>query len=598
MKIKFFLINSIILSFSQLIAQNTTNDDCDYPATWITSQVTISQKIECDNPWTLVFEDEFDGTELDQTKWTPITGYIRNYDVEKEYYLPENIEVSNGTLKLWTKKEVPPVTYEYTNLQNYINYTDNFDYTSAEIDSKMPFNFKFGKFEIKCKVPYGKGIWPAFWLFGGPRYNEIDVFEFLQKPIAYFSMAMTHHYDVYNNNVRYSWTCQQKNISEDFYQSWHKYTLIWDEYEMLWYLDDILMRKVSRYYFYSTNGDAINPCNTNPPYIGKEELVYPKDPMNVIANVAVYIGNDAPEATTQFPVAMEIDYIRVWQRDKGCCIPYKLYEATNNLPSSTHVSNYIAAGNDAGISDVGGNVTINENQDVAFTAGNYIDLLPGFSVERGATFNASIEDCSPLNQPEGEDITVTNFPDDFTDKLCVSVNGATKYTIRVEFDNGNTIYYSQNNPINTNPVCVWDGSCNYGSPNCWLYVRCPRSRKVIIDFSNCSKSVSQTKTVHVSCSEKNLQLNDSLNQDLTDNRNFENYNFIISPNPTSGIFTLSCTNTKFSAEISDFLNRKILSSSSIEGFIQFDLSSFPKGIYIVKASTSDGQIYTDKIIYQ
>lgn len=547
-------------------------------------------------PYELVFEDNFDGNSLDLSKWSPITGYIRNFNQEKEWYTPDNIEVKNGTLKLWALKEISPITGTYWNYDDGTNYTTTFDYTSAEIHSKIP--FKYGKFEIRCKIPAGKSFWPAFWLFyDHPYYNEIDVFDGF-RPHSNCSdfIGNDHCINMGYQTKKTGTQCYGEDVKWDvdtnYSKAFHTYSIEWDEYGIIWRVDGEIAHWESSYIDLYT-GQNVN-CNSLNGLYYKEYL--PDIPMYIIINLAIWKDVDN---STFFPNAFEIDYIKVWKRDKHCyCIPYKLYEATNNLPSSTHVSNYIVAGNDAGISDVGGNVTINENQDVSFTAGNYIDLLPGFSVERGATFNASIEDCSPLNQPEEEDITVTNFPDDFTDKLCVSVNGATKYTIRVEFDNGNTIYYSQNNPINTNPVCVWDGSCNYGSPNCWLYVRCPRSRKVIIDFSNCSKSVSQTNTVHVSCSEKNLQLNDSLNQDLTDNRNFENYNFIISPNPTSGIFTLSCTNTKFSAEISDFLNRKILSSSSIEGVIQFDLSSFPKGIYIVKASTTDGKVYVGKIVYQ
>jgi hypothetical protein len=76
--------------------------------------------------------------------------------------------------------------------------------------------------------------------------------------------------------------------------------------------------------------------------------------------------------------------------------------------------------------------------------------------------------------------------------------------------------------------------------------------------------------------------------------------FTVFPNPTTGIFTVSCSDNSltFTAEVSDFLCRSIFTANSVNGKVQFDLSSHPKGIYIVKSTTSDGKVYVGKIVYQ
>lgn len=91
------------------------------------------------------------------------------------------MEIDNGIIKLITKEEYiydKVVPYEPDNLilDDGTYNKRGFDYTSGMIYSNRKFGY--GKYEIKCKLPKGKGFWPAFWVFGGPDYNEIDVFEF------------------------------------------------------------------------------------------------------------------------------------------------------------------------------------------------------------------------------------------------------------------------------------------------------------------------------------------------------------------------------------------------------------------------------------
>src|SRR5262245_39599144 len=113
-----------------------------------------SQKIKADGEWKLSWSDEFDYNGLpDSTKW--------NYDVgghgwgnnELEYYTkasPNNVEVSNGSLKLKAIREK----------------MENREYTSARLLTKGKADFTYGKIEIRAKLPAGRGLWPAFWMLG------------------------------------------------------------------------------------------------------------------------------------------------------------------------------------------------------------------------------------------------------------------------------------------------------------------------------------------------------------------------------------------------------------------------------------------------
>jgi beta-glucanase (GH16 family) len=126
--------------------------------------------------WELVFSDEFDGAELDHSKWSTYFPYTSDGRDQCEYcrvsddrsnqiYLDSNVVVSNGTCKLIAKRQT--ATW----------FGKTRDYTSGMIYSTNDHRYMYGKFESRCKIPYGMGFWPAFWMFGGTG-TEIDVLEF------------------------------------------------------------------------------------------------------------------------------------------------------------------------------------------------------------------------------------------------------------------------------------------------------------------------------------------------------------------------------------------------------------------------------------
>ena len=117
----------------------------------------------------LLFEDTFDGTAVDETKWGYETGFVRND--EPQWYQPANASVSNGILTIEARRE----------------RAGEARYTSASLCTLGKFSFTYGHVEMRAKLPDGKSVWPAFWMLGTnivsrgtgwPKCGEIDIMEY------------------------------------------------------------------------------------------------------------------------------------------------------------------------------------------------------------------------------------------------------------------------------------------------------------------------------------------------------------------------------------------------------------------------------------
>ncbi|MBL7815095.1 MAG: family 16 glycosylhydrolase [Saprospiraceae bacterium] len=233
--------------------------------------------------YNLVWSDEFDGSSLNTAKWSYQVGAGGWGNNELQYYTNgANVEVSNGTLKIRAKQE----SFNGSN------------YTSSRILSQYKGDFRYGKFEARMKLPFGQGIWPAFWLmptnseYGTwPRSGEIDVMELLghQPNIVYGTIhSGTSAGATVSSSANY--TLPSGSFADDF----HTFSIEWSPTEVKWLVDGTL---------YSTKtGSDISPW------------VFDKT-FHAILNVAVG-GNwpGAPNGTTVFPQTMEVDYVRIYQK--------------------------------------------------------------------------------------------------------------------------------------------------------------------------------------------------------------------------------------------------------------------------------------------
>ena len=122
--------------------------------------------------YNLVWEEEFDGSSLDLSVWNYETGASGWGNNESQYYRSgnKNAELDQGYLRITAKEE--------THL--------GAPYTSARITTQGKESFQYGRIDIRAKVPYGQGVWPALWMLGDnfgsagwPTCGEIDIMELI-----------------------------------------------------------------------------------------------------------------------------------------------------------------------------------------------------------------------------------------------------------------------------------------------------------------------------------------------------------------------------------------------------------------------------------
>lgn len=329
----------------------------------------------------LVWGDEFSGTgAVNQSKWhhqTQLPNGSSWYNGEQQHYTDrvDNSYLNNGSLLITAKRE------NFTDQ----NVTKNF--TSARLNSK--FAFKYGRVDVRAKVPKNKGTWPAIWLLGKnanepgayfsstygttdwPACGEIDMMEYGIFPSApeNFIQSTLHTPSSYGGSVNHGGTLADSDIAENF----HIYSMNWSPYQITFLLDGVA------YYTY-------NPANKN-------ASTWPFDKEQfLLLNIAM--GGVAGSIPSDFSAAsMEIDYVRVYQNTTpDTAIPLNF---TANVGSVTDSSVELILN----ASDLSGNVvytiTGGANQTVAANAGIQKSLIiSGLMPNTSYNFNVSVSDLS------------------------------------------------------------------------------------------------------------------------------------------------------------------------------------------------------------
>jgi beta-glucanase (GH16 family) len=163
----------------------------------------------------------------------------------------------------------------------------NYRYTSGLITTQRSFSQVYGVFEIRARMPKGRGLWPAFWLLPVDRSwpPEIDVLEILGHETTV--LHTNAHSKASGKHTDAPAVVQVSDTSAAF----HTYSVDWEKDEIKWYFDGVEVARAP------TPGDMHKP-------------------MYFLANLAVG-GNwpGSPDASTQFPAAFAIKWIRAWRRD-------------------------------------------------------------------------------------------------------------------------------------------------------------------------------------------------------------------------------------------------------------------------------------------
>lgn len=245
------------------------------------------------NEWQLVWSDEFDAEELDQEKWSyqhgtgeeqGLTGWGNN---ELQYYTDdeENVFLEDGRLHIVAHQE----------------NCEGMEYTSGRILTREKGDWKFGKIEVRAKLPQGQGIWPAIWMlptenvYGGwPKSGEIDIMEMVGHEPE--TIHGTVHYGPDWPDNEYTGTPFSLDDGT-FADEFHTFAIEWEEDQIKWFVDGSK--------FYSVTPDTLEPRQ----YPFNEEF-------HLILNLAVG-GNwpGIPDETTEFPQSMVVDFVRVYQME-------------------------------------------------------------------------------------------------------------------------------------------------------------------------------------------------------------------------------------------------------------------------------------------
>lgn len=239
----------------------------------------------------LVFEDNFNTNgAIDDSKW--------NYDLgvgndisgpgwgnnELQYYTdrPENIIMEDGSLHIVARKE------------SYMGA----DYTSGRINTSGKLDQEYGRFEARIQLPWGQGLWPAFWLLGDnindvgwPDCGEIDIMEYRgQDPTILIGSVHGPGYSGGESEGK-----EYDLLDDRFDTGFHIFGIEWGPDYINYYVDDVLYNQIT-------------PDDVNGTWVFDH-------PFYITMNLAVggnFVGS--PNANTVFPQTMLIDYVRVYSR--------------------------------------------------------------------------------------------------------------------------------------------------------------------------------------------------------------------------------------------------------------------------------------------
>jgi beta-glucanase (GH16 family) len=234
--------------------------------------------------YTIAWSDDFDGDSLDTGKWTA-ADTNRPTNNSRQDYLPSQVAVSDG--KLIIKSENVP--------------SRGLPFRSGLVTSVS--EQRYGRWEVRAKLPGTKGMWPAIWLLPDtkkhrwPSQGEIDIMENRGNEPTMTSSAF--HYGT-NPPYSHKFVTQNQPTSKqgsvDYHAGFHVYACEWDPQEIRFYVDGEK--------HYTVTNDMTGG------FLDRQTA-----PMQLVINTAVggdFLDN--PDDSTVWPQTFEIDYVRVWEK--------------------------------------------------------------------------------------------------------------------------------------------------------------------------------------------------------------------------------------------------------------------------------------------
>lgn len=246
--------------------------------------------------WRLVWSDEFNGPEIDRSVWDYEIGFIRNK--EPQYYTdrPENSYIEDGNLVIETRME------------SYMGAP----YTSASLNTRGKKAFRYGRIEMRAKLPKGNAIWPAFWTLGEgghwPRDGEIDIMEMWGGEIEEIwgssgdrglgdgvTTGCIHYADEDGKHVADELAKYRLPDGAKCADAYHIYAIEWDAEEIKWFFDDVNFKN------FKIDSAAKRRSFQQPHYI--------------LVNTAISPTLKPGPTAETLPQKYFIDYVRVYERE-------------------------------------------------------------------------------------------------------------------------------------------------------------------------------------------------------------------------------------------------------------------------------------------
>lgn len=260
--------------------------------------------------WKLVWSDEFNNTGApDSSYWNFEQGFVRNE--EYQWYQDNNAYCRDGVLVIEGRKEKILNKGYVSGSSNWREARKYAEYTSSSIKTVGKKEFLYGRFEIRAKIPVAGGAWPAIWTLGRdmewPSCGEIDVMEYYRIQgvphiLANAAWGTENRYQAKWNSKKIPFEHFTKRDPE-WASKFHVWRMDWDEEAIKLYLDDELLNEIPlSETFNGSLGNYKNPF---------------KQPHYLLLNLAIGGANGGIPDDSAFPLKYEIDYVRVYQKQKS-----------------------------------------------------------------------------------------------------------------------------------------------------------------------------------------------------------------------------------------------------------------------------------------
>lgn len=299
-----------------------------------TKVILLDTLVNDGTEWQLEFNDEFNASALDLSEWEGKISSQGAEDGSDAYRTLDNVTVSPETfygentsatgvcvINLRQETVVKPATFWDPN-----SPVVTYHYTAADVVSKRKFGW--GKYEIRCKLPKGKGFYSSFWMYGEQNKigNEIDGFEisnennvagkYDENLLCKVAEMHYHFWDKTGSLAGTNHNCGSSTGNErsaDFSTDFHVFTVIWDRWAISWYIDGRLVKSAGQWY--DLKGQMVTKDNIKPMQVVLRNDWYPENLLNIIFALNIETEKkDAPDNSSPLPASYIVDYIRYYKR--------------------------------------------------------------------------------------------------------------------------------------------------------------------------------------------------------------------------------------------------------------------------------------------